>query len=157
MESNRGKIEIVPLDWNNVLEVAKIENICFSEPWSQSAFEEEINNENSYFRVAVVDSEVVGYIGLQTVLCEGYITNFAVDPKYRKLGIGTVLLKNGIMYALENNFEFISLEVRVSNIVAINLYSSQGFEICGTRKNFYRNPQEDAYIMTKYILKSEDV
>ncbi len=157
MESNRGKIKIVQLDWDNMLEVAKIEKICFSEPWSLNAFEEEINNKNAYFRVAVIDSKVVGYVGMQFVICEGYITNLAVAPNYRKLGVGTVLLQDCIMYASKNEFEFISLEVRVSNTVAINLYSSQGFEICGSRKNFYKKPDEDAYIMTKYILKSEDV
>ena len=89
-------------------------------------------------------------MGLSKIVGEGYVTNIAVLPEYRRLGIGEKILG----YVIDNTkaeLEFISLEVRVSNIAAISLYEKFGFERAGLRKRFYTNPQEDAIIMTKYF------
>ena len=130
--------------------VAELERQCFSQPWSANALREELCNENSRFLVAVGD-EIAGYIGVQEICGEAYITNVAVFEKYRKKGIGRMLLKAAADGALSRNCEFITLEVRVSNSAAIALYESEGFEMVGVRRNFYASPVEDGAIYTKYF------
>ena len=93
------------------------------------------------------DGIVKGYAGLQIVLDEGYITNVAVGPFFRRQGIASALMEE-LLKKLDT-LSFISLEVRESNLAAINLYTSLGFKEEGKRKNFYDAPKEDALIMTK--------
>lgn len=131
-------------------QIASLEKECFSEPWSENALSEELENENSHFLVAVSDA-VMGYVGVQEICGEAYITNVAVFGKYRKLGIGRALLKAACDGAKSRNCEFITLEVRESNIPAITLYESEGFEKAGIRKNFYSAPTENGVIYTKYF------
>ena len=130
--------------------IAQLEKECFSDPWSESAVREELENENSHFLVAVTDS-VVGYIGVQEICGEAYITNIAVTAQSRKYGIGRALLKAACDGAESRGCEFITLEVRESNIPAISLYESEGFEKAGVRKNFYSSPSENGIIYTKYF------
>lgn len=134
----------------HISQIAILEKECFSEPWSESALSEELTNENSHFLVAVSD-EVMGYIGVQEICGEAYITNVAVFGEYRKLGIGRALIKAACDGAKSRNCEFITLEVRESNVPAIMLYESEGFERAGVRKNFYSSPTENGVIYTKYF------
>lgn len=134
---------------DDVKDIANIENNSFSTPWSEKAIRESIDA-GTIFYVACLNNKIVGYMGLSKIVGEGYVTNIAVLPKYRRLGIGEKILG----YVIDNTkaeLEFISLEVRVSNIAAISLYEKFGFERTGLRKRFYTNPQEDAIIMTKYF------
>ena len=134
----------------HIPQIAQLEKECFSEPWSENALSEELSNENSHFLVAVSD-DVAGYIGVQEICGEAYITNVAVFGKYRKYGIGRALLKAACDGAKSRSCEFITLEVRESNIPAITLYESEGFEKAGVRKNFYSAPTENGVIYTKYF------
>lgn len=145
------KANILELKNEDVLVVAEIEKECFSKPWSEKAIKTEMNNDLSYFIVAKVRNEVVGYGGMYSVMCEGYIYNIAVKFKYRRFGIGKDIVNGLVNYSKNKNLKFLSLEVRKSNAPAINLYSSCGFEYAGNRKNFYTNPIEDAIIMTKFL------
>lgn len=131
--------------------VCKIENGCFSHPWSRHSLEAELNNPTSLFYTAVEDDKVIGYIGMSTVIDEGYIFNVAVDENHRKKGVGTALIQELVTYGKKNNFAFITLEVRQSNEKAISLYSHFGFIKAGERKNYYRDPCETAVLMTKYL------
>ena len=88
-------------------------------------------------------------MGLSCVLDEGYVTNIAVLPDYRRKGIASALLEQCISAAKQKNLSFVSLEVRKSNLAAIKLYEKFEFKIEGERKNFYECPKEDAYIMTR--------
>ena len=88
---------------------------------------------------------------MYTVLDEGYVTNIGVLPEFRRRGIGAKIVNQLINFSKEKTLSFLSLEVRVSNMAAINLYKSLGFEEVGKRKNFYRLPNEDALIMTRYF------
>lgn len=144
-------IKIENMSEGHIEHIVKIENECFSEPWTYNGLLAELNNENSYFIVAIIDNAVAGYAGMHCILGDCYITNVAVSRFYRKMKVGTTLVKNLIQYAKNKNFNFISLEVRKSNEVAYNLYKSLGFVEVGIRKNFYRKPLEDAIIMN-YIL-----
>ena len=89
-----------------------------------------------------------GYVGCQTVLDEGYITNVAVSPDFRRRGAARLLIAELIARAKEKGLAFVTLEVRESNAPAIALYAGVGFAPVGTRKNFYSNPAENALLMT---------
>lgn len=131
--------------------VLKIENECFAHPWSRQSIESELENKNSVFYTALEGDEVAGYIGMSTVLDEGYIFNVAVSAKHRKKGIGSALIQELVTYGKKNNFCFLTLEVRESNENAISLYSKFGFIKVGERKNYYSDPVENAVLMTKYF------
>lgn len=128
-----------------------IETECFSHPWSKQSLEEELNNETSLFLVAKEENEVIGYIGMSIVIDEGYIFNVAVRESYRNKGVATALINELVTYGKKNNFSFITLEVRESNLPAISLYSKFGFIKAGERKDYYSNPKENAILMTKYF------
>ena len=128
-----------------------IETECFSHPWSRQSLEEELNNETSLFLVAKEENEVIGYIGMSIVIDEGYIFNVAVRESYRNKGVATALINELVTYGKKNNFSFITLEVRESNLPAISLYSKFGFIKAGERKDYYSNPKENAILMTKYF------
>ncbi len=144
------KYKIISMTSEHVSHIAVLEKECFSSPWSENALLEEIENENSHFLVAYSD-KVLGYIGVQEICGEAYITNIAVFNEYRKLGIGRKLLKTAIENAKSRNCEFITLEVRESNVSAISLYESENFEVAGIRKKFYTDPIENGIIYTKYF------
>ena len=129
--------------------VVNIENICFAHPWSKADLERQLNLDTSHFAVATVDEKVVGYMGLQLFSGEGYVTNVAVLPEYRRQGIAKMLIEK----QMQNEMSFITLEVRESNLPAIKLYESCGFENVGIRPKFYSNPTENAIIMTKYFME----
>ncbi len=131
--------------------LAELERICFSQPWSRESLAEELENDSAYFFVAETDGEVSGYAGFIITAGQSYITNVAVSPKYRRMGIATMLFERLFNIAEKYGLEFISLEVRPTNTAAVSLYSSLGFEEIGLRKNFYRNPTEDALIMTRFF------
>lgn len=131
--------------------IAELEKLCFSQPWSYDALAEELKNDTAFFHVAETDGVVSGYVGLHIVCGQAFITNIAVLPQYRRMGVAKKLLNSLFITAEKFDLEFISLEVRPSNTPAINLYKSFDFEEIGMRKNFYRNPNEDALIMTRFF------
>ncbi len=91
---------------------------------------------------------VVGYCGFWMAADEVHLSTIAVDPSYRQQGIGQLLLITAIEQALRLGASIISLEVRVSNIAAQNLYRKYGFKVVGRRRRYYSDNQEDALIMT---------
>lgn len=129
-------------------QIAELEKTCFSTPWSENALREEISNEHARFFVALCEGQVAGYIGAHNIVGEVYITNVAVFPQFRRQGIAEALIKNLVDISQAEKAEFITLEVRKSNMGAINLYTKMGFKEVGSRKNFYENPREDALLMT---------
>jgi len=140
-------IEISLMSQEHIDGIEKIEKECFSTPWSRASIESELDNPNALFLVAADSSEVLGYIGCILVCGEANITNIAVLAKARRQKIGSRLIKKLISALNEKGAELIFLEVRKSNQAAISLYQKFNFEIAGERKNFYREPCEDAYIM----------
>ena len=120
---------------------------CFSHPWKQEAILETLHTEGYVSLVAETNDKVAGYIGYRSVLDEADITNVAVCPALRKKGIGHQLLQRLLLKADEAGITTIYLEVRVSNEAAITLYEHAGFRICGERKNYYAEPEEDALLM----------
>ena len=144
------KYDIIPMTADHLDEVAELERICFSAPWSRNMLAEELDNALSALLVALDDSDrVVGYAGVQVILDEGYITNIAVRPECRRQGIAAKLLQVFLDFAQGNRLAFLTLDVRASNYDAIALYGSRGFRSVGRRKNYYEHPKEDAIIMTR--------
>ena len=141
------KIIIENMKAEHINEVENIEKICFVHAWTRADLEVQLTLDTSHFVVATVDEKVVGYMGLQVFCGEGYVTNVAVLPEYRRQGIAKMLIEK----QLQNEMSFITLEVRESNLPAIKLYESCGFENVGIRPKFYSNPTENAIIMTKYF------
>jgi ribosomal-protein-alanine N-acetyltransferase len=127
--------------------VYRIEVEAFSTPWTYESLEQELDNTKALYIVAEIDGNIVGYAGLWKIFEDGYITNIAVDSKYRRKGIGTGLIENLIKAALISGLKNFTLEVRESNIEAVLLYRKLGFIEKGKRKNFYTLPKEDAIIM----------
>ncbi|MBQ1241581.1 MAG: ribosomal protein S18-alanine N-acetyltransferase [Oscillospiraceae bacterium] len=150
MRKNADNIRIVPMSAAHLDEIADLERICFSVPWSRKMLAEELDNACSAFLAAVDETgRVVGYAGLMVVLDEGYITNVAVHPDFRRRGIAQKLLDVFENFATANKLAFLTLEVRESNYGAIALYGSRGYRGVGRRKNYYEHPKEDAIIMTR--------
>lgn len=143
-------MKIVSLSSIYIDDVVGIEEACFAHPWNREGIESNFNNTDAYFFVALDDSDkVIGYIGTYMVRDECFVTNVAVLPNYRKQGVGSALVSRAVENAEANGAAFITLEVRLSNEDAINIYKKFGFESEGVRPKFYRDPEEDALIMTK--------
>ena len=101
MEEKNLHVRIVPMTADHLDEVAELERICFSTPWSRNMLAEELDNYLSAFLVALDDNDkVAGYAGLQAVLDEGYITNVAVRPDCRKQGVAGKLLQVFLLHHL---------------------------------------------------------
>lgn len=127
--------------------VFEVEKNCFEDYWSKDSFKKELSNNLAKYLVAKVDGKVVGYVGIWFVVDEGHITNVAVHKDYRGQKIGDRLIDKLVQVCRENKIVSMTLEVRVSNIVAQNLYKKYGFKMAGIRKEYYSNNKEDAIIM----------
>lgn len=132
--------------------IARVEEKCFSNPWSEDSIRSSFVNKANCFYVAEKDGEIVGYIGLSISLDEGYILNVATLPNYRRQGIAKALINN-IINMYSDKLRFITLEVRPSNTAAVKLYEGFGFEQVGERKNYYSNPTENAVLLTLFFSK----
>jgi len=128
--------------------MAEMDILCFSAPWSEASFENEIKeNHLAFYIVAEIGGQMVGYAGLWCIVDEGHITNVAVHPDFRRKGIGEALVSVLLSHTIQNGVTSHTLEVRESNIAAISLYTRFGFQPAGLRKNYYEDNGEDAIIM----------
>lgn len=133
--------------------IAALETRCFSDPWSRSAIEPELENPLSLWLCAVDGDTLAGYVGSQSVLGEADMMNLAVAPEYRRRGIGCALVTELCDRLIrEKQVHVLTLEVRDSNEAAIALYMSLGFCQVGLRKNYYLRPREDARILRKELI-----
>ena len=130
---------------------AELEKLCFAEPWSAKSLELLTKDGIGVGMVCRSDGIVCAYGGMLVAVDEGQITNIATHPDYRRQGYGRAVVEALIKYAKNNRLDSISLEVRESNRVAIELYSSLGFKVEGKRKDFYTNPREAALVMVLRI------
>ena len=133
----------------HVPQVAELERICFADPWSEKSIASELGNIWSLWLVALDGDDVVGYIGSQTAVDETDVMNVAVHPDHRRRGIAESLIEMLITELKNRGSHALLLEVRASNVPAIALYEKLGFRQVGLRKNYYRNPKEDALILRK--------
>lgn len=148
--------KIVPMTAEHIEAIAALEAECFSTPWSKQSLSEELTNEAAHFLTAVFENRVVGYLGILEISGESDITNVAVLPAYRRLGLANKLLETAVNEAKARGDEWITLEVRESNKAAQALYQKHGFAPIGERKNFYTKPAENAVLMRKELKENQD-
>ena len=142
-------IEILKMESIHVSQIAALEKLCFSEPWSENSVAGELNNPLSLWLVAVDGDCVAGYVGSQSVMGESDMMNIAVSPNYRRQGVAEALVEELVCRLKDKGNHCLTLEVRSSNNAAIALYEKLGFAQVGRRPNYYRNPKEDALILRK--------
>ena len=133
----------------HVSQVADLEKLCFSDPWSEKSVASELDNPLSLWLVAMEGECLAGYVGSQTVLDETDMMNIAVHPNYRRRGVAKQLVERLVETLKQRGSRCLTLEVRASNEPARKLYEKLGFQQIGLRKNYYRNPREDALILRK--------
>jgi ribosomal-protein-alanine N-acetyltransferase len=132
--------------------VVHIDGLSFSLPWSERTYQLEIT-ENTAAHLLVADLEnhpgkpVVGYIGFWFIVDEAHISTFAVHPDFRGRGIGSRLLEEALLEALRLGAELVTLEVRASNKIPIELYTRFGFHVKARKPRYYRDNHEDALLM----------
>jgi len=131
--------------------VEEIERKSFTDPWSKLSFQQSLLDPSCLFLVAEDRGKVVGYALAWVVLGELHIGNLAVRPERRREGIGRGLLAEIVNQGVERGCKLVSLELRESNQIALSLYTQEGFKLIGVRRNYYRQPREDALVMIKEL------
>lgn len=140
-------VTVAKMSENDILAVCKVEESCFSVPFKENDLRSYLENPIWNLLVAKIDNTVVGYISYIVIGDEADLVNIAVLPEYRGKKVGQALLHELVMDADSRELQYIHLEVRASNRVAINLYTKYGFIPVGVSKNHYSNPTEDAIRM----------
>ena len=149
--NNSDNILLCKATRDHIEEIFNINKLAFATPWSINSIEKEIiDNPHALYIIAVKENMVLGYGGLWIILDEGHITNIAIHPNYRRLGIASLVLSTLIEESKDRGINSITLEVRKSNLAAQNLYKQFGFIEEGYRKNYYSDNLEDAIIMWKH-------
>ena len=146
---------VAPVTENDIAALCRIENACFSEPWSENSLRELLTLDYAVSFAAQCEGKTVGYISMYVSFETGSVNNVGVLPEYRRQGIARALAERLIACGREKDLEVITLEVRASNRAAIALYESLGFEKVGVRRNFYRKPCEDAVLYDLTLKKPE--
>ena len=143
---------IVNASPRHLTELEALEKRCFSLPWTEEMLMGQLPDDNHELLAAESESgELLGYVGMMTVLDEGYISNVAVAPEQRRQGIADALIAALLERAALRALSFVTLEVREHNGPAIALYAKHGFVPVGLRKNYYEAPVENAILMTKFL------
>ena len=147
--SGKLAIKIRPMQKSDVDSVMAIEEQAYGEHhWSRDSFYGELSNDLAHYYCALDETEnILGYAGTWQILDEAHITTIAIAPEHRRKKIGEALLIRAVEDFYKNEIKYVTLEVRVSNIAAINLYEKYGLKSLGTRKGYYQNNNEDALIM----------
>lgn len=142
-------IKIEKMKLSDLETIKDILTTDFDDFWNYNIFKEELQNENSHYIVAKQNNEIVGFAGIKVVLAEADIMNIVTRKNFRKQGIGNILLENLLKLAKTLNVSTLFLEVNNQNLPAISLYKNFGFQIIGTRKNYYN--KNDGIVMNKQI------
>jgi [ribosomal protein S18]-alanine N-acetyltransferase len=141
-------VHVQPMRRRHVRSVLRIEQQVYPRPWSGSLFMSELAMRSSRaYYVARVGRELVGYAGLMMTLDEGHVTTIAVDPRRHRSKIGSRLLLVLTREAIARGATALTLEVRMSNTAAQDMYRRFGFGPVGVRKNYYQEVNEDALVM----------
>lgn len=148
VDQRGAEFELRRMTLRDVENVLVVERRSFTAPWSRQAFMTElVDNQFARYIVAEHDGRIVGYAGVWLIIDEGHVTNIAVDPEYRGHHLGETLLRTLMAICAAHGGTRMTLEVRVTNEVAQNLYKKLGFTGAGIRKGYYTDNREDALIM----------
>jgi len=143
------QFEIINCDRSHLPALCELEKRCFSDAWTEDMLASQLPDQFHSFIAAKSGDELLGYVCMTHIIDEAEISNVAVDPAYRRHGIGAALVGEMLERAEELGIECVLLEVRESNTAAKALYEMQGFSPYGKRKNYYDKPKEDAVLMMK--------
>jgi len=150
-----GNVVIKKMNLEHIDAVWEIEKASFPNPWSRQAFLEEIVfNQRAFYLVAQLGKKIIAYAGCWIIFDEAHITNVATLPEYRRQKIATKLLESLEQHLASQGVDSLTLEVRVSNQEAQDLYRQRKFSAIGLRKNYYTDNNEDAIIMWKRGIES---
>jgi ribosomal-protein-alanine N-acetyltransferase len=145
-----GSINVIPMELKHIEDVLIIDSSCFAIHWSRESFMSEVlQNKLARYVVAVLDDKIIGYAGMWLIADEAQITNIATHPEYRGKGAASSMLEAMLAICKKEKISSITLEVRISNITALNLYKKYRFSQEGLRKQYYADNKEDAIIMWK--------
>jgi len=151
-------IVIEDMSLDDIDGVQEVERASFPVPWPANAFRHELTqNKNARYLVARDNGRIVGYAGLWLMVDEAHITTFAVHPENRRRRIGERLLVRVFELAAALNAEWLTLEVRASNLPAQRLYEKDGFRRAGVRRRYYSDNNEYALIMWTERLRERPV
>jgi len=145
------RLEYLRLDETHIDAIMEIEKEAYPEPWTTGMFRDEMRSKRSYFYVAFLAGELVGYSGFWLVLDEAHITSVTVAAERRGAGYGREQLMHLLSVGEEKDVRSYTLEVRESNVSARKLYESTGFYSVGLRKGYYASNHEDAVVMQKDV------
>ncbi|HYN70624.1 MAG TPA: ribosomal protein S18-alanine N-acetyltransferase [Candidatus Eisenbacteria bacterium] len=147
------RLQVAPMTLGDLPAVHRIEHASFSSPWPDDAYRSELQtNRLASYLVVRAAAEIVAFGGIWLMVDEAHITTFAVDPAWRRQGIGERLLLALLDVALARRAREATLEVRLSNVAARRLYEKYGFRPVGLRPSYYTDDGEDALIMTTEVL-----
>ena len=151
--AGRISATIRPASSADVAAVAVIERESFGDPWSDETFRELLRMRDAIFLVATRQSPetITGYVIARVVAEEADVLNLAVTPSERGRGLGGELLDVGLAAVTDKGAREVFLEVRESNVAALALYGSREFVTVSRRRNYYRNPVEDALLLRRAI------
>ena len=144
-------IQIRKADIQDLEQIEGIENSLERRILSSTTLYSTLNKANYYYLVATIKDTIVGYIAAELLVDHFDILSIAVSEDYRRQNIASLLLKEFFSNCLNLNIQDIFLEVRISNIAAIRFYEKMGFEKISTRKKYYKDTNEDAYIYKKIV------
>lgn len=145
----RMKAEILKTEHSSAIH--DILSCSFSNPWSVDTISTLLLSDNAVCFGVFEGDTLAGYLALEWVLDEGSLSDIAVLSEYRQKGIAKILMQSMLAEAEKRNLCFVTLEVRQGNAPAINLYQKFGFEVVGKRPGYYKDPAEDAILMTKNL------
>lgn len=147
-----GRFRLAEATENELGRLEALECSCFSRPWSENAFRDALSKGDFFSLPIVYDGEeLIGYAVLFCIFEDAELQNIAVDRRYRGQGLGAKLLDCCLEKARRKGAERIFLEVREGNTPARRLYEKCGFLFYGRRKNYYRDPVEDALLMVRSL------
>ena len=139
------------MTYEDLSSIATLEAELFKEPWTQSDFQRELDeNEFANYYIVEINGEIAGYFGLWLLFDQAQITTIGTAKKFQRQHVASFMMEAIDQMCVENECEFLSLEVRVSNTPAQNLYKKFGLEIVSVRKDYYSD-HEDAYLMVKAV------
>ena len=136
----------------SVVQTFPFEKEIFSDPWSENAIRESMEQSQTLLLSALEDGVLVGYLIVYYVLEDGEIARIAVESDFRRNGVASRLLKELAFICADNGVNKLLLDVRESNESAKAFYKKKGFVLDGVRKNYYTNPTENAILMSLELL-----
>ena len=144
-------MKLQPMTMEYVPQVAALEKVCFSTPWSESSIGGELQNQWAIWLVALEGDALAGYLGVQYGPDGADIMTIATAPAFRGRGVGRAVIAEMAARLKTMGLQWLTLEVRPSNTAALGLYEAMGFQQVGRRPRYYRDPVEDAILMTLFF------